>query len=423
MTTLPSGRYSLFLSRIRPVFLVLGIALFLRLGWLYQFNPVPRRDFLDVHIEAVFYSTSRSSPRNYQAPGYSVLVSFFYRLFGSNYRIVHYLNACLGTLSCFLIFLLGKELFDHRIGLAAGLLGAVHPEFVGLCTLLAYENLLIPLLIAGVFFLIKERSQNKIVDFIPAGILWASAALVRPTIFLFPLYLSAVCFRKYRRERFYYKIVGISLITILCMTAWVGKDLRTTRYSKLTRQAGIALWMGNNPTHYLGTGSRPRNLSTSIFLNWQDRRYLKMALREIADHPIQFLSKAMIKIENLFIAKSNFLSFTVEENYSGIIYRKRYKDQAFYLSPFFRWFAYFIIGGFIVFAVDSLTWKPPLGFLFHLIVYWVIIHAVFFAQPRFRLSIDPFLIVATAVILIRLWDRFVLKYSNRCSRGMKVFSK
>lgn len=378
--------------------------------WVSQFHPAPRGEYLDVHIEALFNSTGRSTPRNYESPGYPFLVSLFYRLFGPNYRIIHFLNVCLGVLSCFLIYQLGQKIFIRQVGIIAGFLGAIHPSLVGLCTLLAYENLFIPLILAGMLFLIKENGQKTVVGFIPAGIFWASAALVRPTIMLFPFYLLVTYFRKYRQNKVYSKILIISLITILFATGWVVRNYQTVKYAKLIRQAGIALWLGNNPTPYLGTGTKPQNLSTSIFLDWRDRRYLRRAVRQVVNYPLQFLGKMIMKVENLFISRSEKFSFVIAENYYESLSQKRYYNQAFYLDPFFRLFGYLLIAGLLVFSIESFTLEQPVGLLFHMILYWILIHSVFFARVRFRLSIDPFLIIITAVTLLRLWNHISKKY-------------
>lgn len=397
-------------SQAYPLILILGIAFALRMLWVYQFHPSPRGEFLDVHIEASFNSIGRSTPRNYGSPGYPFLVSLFYRLFGPNYRIIHFLNACLGVLSCFLIYQLGQKIFIRRVGIIAGFLGAIHPGFVGLCTLLAFENLFIPLVLAGMLFLIEKKNQKTVIAFVPAGIFWASATLVRPTIMLFPFYLLAIYFRKYRHNKVYRKILVISLVTILFVAGWTVRNYQTVKYAKLIRQAGISLWLGNNPTSYIGIGTRPRDLSTSVFLDWRDRRYLKKALCQIFNHPLQFLGKMAIKVENLFIDRSGYFSFVVAENYYDLLSQKHYYNQAFYLDPFFRWFGYLLIAGLVVFSIESHTWEQPVGLLFHFILYWILIHTVFFAKPRFRLSIDPFLIIITAVTLLRLWNHISRKH-------------
>jgi len=378
--------------------------------WVSQFHPAPRGEFLDVHIEAFFNSIGRTTPRNYENPGYPFLVSLLYRLFGPNYRIVHFLNICLGVLSCFLIYQLGQKIFTHHVGLIAGFLGAIHPGLIGLCTLLAYENLFIPLILAGMLFLIKENGSKAVVGFVLAGICWACAALVRPTVMLFPFYLLAIYFKKYRRNKVYRKILVISLLTVIFVTGWVVRNYQTVKYAKLIRQAGIALWLGNNPTTYLGTGVKPRNLSTSIFLDWRDKRYLKRAVRQVFNYPLQFLGKMLMKVENLFIERKHDFSFAVRENYYEFLSERRYYNQAFYLDPFFRWFGYLLIAGLLVFSAESFTWEQPVGLLFHLILYWILVHSIFLAKPRFRLSIDPFLIIITAATLLRFWNRLSKKY-------------
>ena len=408
---MPFGRKTSFLHGIYPVLLILGLAFALRLFWVSRFHPVPRKEFLDVHIEALFYSSGRSAPRNYQAPGYSFLVSLLYRLFGPNYRIIHYLNICLGVLSCFLTYKLGEKIFIRRVGLIAGFLVAVHPGFIGLCTLLAYENLFIPIFVAGMFSLTSDNDRNTTVVFITAGILWASMSLVRPVALFFPFYLLLVCFRKYRREGMYRKFIVVSIIVTIFTAGWIWRNYKTVKYSKLIRQVGIALWLGNNPTNYLGTGPKPRNLSTNIFLDWRDRRYLKRAVWEIAEHPFQFFGKMLMKAENLYTVRTGNLSFTVEETYHEYLSQIRYQNQSFYLDLFFRWFGYLLIAGLLVFTAESFTWQQPIGLLFHFLVYWTLIHSIFFSRPRFRLSIDPLLIIITAVALLRLWNGITKKNS------------
>ena len=143
-------------------------------------------------------------------------------------------------------------------------------------------------------------------------------------------------------------------------------------------------------------------------MDWRDRRYLKRALGEITSHPLQFAGKIIIKIENLYLNLNSTgeFSFPVQENYYEYLSDKRYYKQAFYLDPFFRLFGYILIAALFVFLTESATWEGSVGLFLHFLLYWTLLHAVFFARLRFRFVIDPFMILFAAVVILRIWNRF-----------------
>ncbi len=73
-------------------------------------------------------------------PGFPLLLSIPLSLFPGSFLAARLFLAIVGTGACGLVYLLGRELFDHRTGLIAGWFTAVSPAMVGFSVIILSET-------------------------------------------------------------------------------------------------------------------------------------------------------------------------------------------------------------------------------------------------------------------------------------------
>jgi hypothetical protein len=126
-------------------------------------------------------------------PLYPLYLAAFYATLGQNYAVVLVAQAFLGTLFCFLVFLLARATDGRPVALLALGLCAVHPSFVRYCGLLLTETMFLVLTVGAFLagYLAIERGgfwRSAL-----AGALGALATLCRPTaMFFLPLHICLV---------------------------------------------------------------------------------------------------------------------------------------------------------------------------------------------------------------------------------------
>ncbi|MFL6333975.1 MAG: glycosyltransferase family 39 protein [Pyrinomonadaceae bacterium] len=92
--------------------------------------------------------------RNVHAPLYFYFMHYWIGLFGTSESSLRAPSAVWGVLSIFLIFLLGRELFDGYVGLFAALLLALLPEQIYHATCARMYSLLVLLAVASTYLLV-----------------------------------------------------------------------------------------------------------------------------------------------------------------------------------------------------------------------------------------------------------------------------
>jgi len=160
-------------------------------------------------------------------PGYSIFLGFIYKIFGYNFYIPTLIQSLLNGLMVAVIYVIAKNIFGRRIGLAAAMLTALNQPLIMLSVVLTTEALYIPLLIFSIYCLMK---YSKDVDtgrrkywLLAGGFIMGFAIITRAMLLLFPV--MVICWLLlYERGFKWIKsgmifIVGLipalSLITIL----------------------------------------------------------------------------------------------------------------------------------------------------------------------------------------------------------------
>ena len=88
-------------------------------------------------------------------PGYPVFLAVSVQFGGKRLLPVRLLQAFVGTVACWFVYLLGTSLLDERAGLVATLLAAVSPTFVGFTPLILSETLFAATLLISLILMAK----------------------------------------------------------------------------------------------------------------------------------------------------------------------------------------------------------------------------------------------------------------------------
>jgi len=121
----------------------------------------------------------------FMGPLYPYFLAVLYGTLGRDLYLVRVIQTIIGSLSCVLIYLIGKKIFNPVVGVLAGLAAALYGMFVFYDATILMETLVVFLdLLAVVLLLYAVERKNKRIWFL-AGFVLGLSALGRGTILLF----------------------------------------------------------------------------------------------------------------------------------------------------------------------------------------------------------------------------------------------
>jgi 4-amino-4-deoxy-L-arabinose transferase-like glycosyltransferase len=369
-------------------------------------------------------------------PGFPLLLAAGIKLLAANVLGVRVLLAAVGTVACLLVYLLGRELANRKVGLIACFLAAVSPTFIVFSVMLLSETLFAAALLASLLALAaivrsvpltgNERHPLSALDEAPttwnwalralsAGALCGVATLVRPTwILVAPMfivvYLLQAPLSARRLALAGYLLAGLAIV----MAPWMIRNHRVTGHFVVT-----TLWMG--PSLYDGLSPQATGDSNMSFVE-RDGRYSRRDVRDF-----EYLANAYYRRAAFEFACKNPLR-TVQLGAHKIW---RFINPFPNAGQFNHWVVWWGVGLFEspvlllaaigavcwmrgrlddmntagygtslrilprVWQIRSLTW--PLLLTAGPFVYFAAVHTVFVGSVRYRLPAEYALLVLTAV--------------------------
>ena len=299
------------------------------------------------------------------------------------------LDVTLSTVAVWLIYRLAFELFADRLAsIIAATIAALYPHFIFYAAVGLTESLYIALLLSA--FLAWYRGA-----FFVAAIFAVLGVLTRPAIeLLAPLLVAYFAFSIHglgvkgtARQLLVYGAVYVALMS----PWWLHNYKAYGSFVRLNLASGFLLYAGNNPMNHSGSGLRDIDWDSHRFDNIEDpvardRAFHDAAVAYMRDQPLRAVELAWTKIVRFWqpwpYAPEYSRPFYVVVSLLSV-------GPVFMLS-----LAYFALYG----RRDLRKILPILAF----IAYLTAVHAVLVSSIRYRLPIEPFLVIFSGVTLSRL---------------------
>ena len=233
--------------------LIAGIGFLIRLIYLLQARTqdplfyAPPMDALYHHQWAMAVASSIEFIRDayFRAPLYPIILGLVYKIFGVNLVIARLVQAIIGSISCGLLYLLARRLFNESVARIAGFLLAIYPLAIYFDGELLIPNLLIFLLLAGFIFLIRSQQSDR--QWYLPGLFFGLAAITRPNVLFFVLALSIWLIFKYKQQRGQRLIQFLAAVFIVIAPVTIRNYVVSKRLVLIAWQGGTNFYIGNNP--------------------------------------------------------------------------------------------------------------------------------------------------------------------------------
>lgn len=407
------------LSALGPAFWALvAVALALRIGVVADTRGVPlASDPADYHRHAVSlargdgYPETRApggGPSALRPPGYPFFLAGLYTVTGSKPTAARVAQALLGTLIVVLVGLMANRIWDRRTALVCAGLAAVFPPLIVAGASLQVEPFFVVLMLAALLAVLMYRASRRWPWVLLAGFLGGLATLTRGNgvVVLLPLAIGVWIARPRWSRRAL--VVPLALLAAAAITVapWTVRNaVVLDAFVPLTTQGGYTL---------AGTYSEEVRIDARLPSAWRvpvasieklapqrldevalSRRLASAAAEYAAGHPSYVLATAyrntlrLLHLRDLPYARQtlqrptgvdssmvelSIISFYVVSVVALIGLTTRAARQA----PLFLWLT------------------PGLLFVSAVLVQ---------GQIRFRVPIDPFVVVLAGLGLVSLWHR------------------
>ncbi len=370
-------------------------------------------------------------PGAWQPPGYTVFVAALLAVSGRSLLAVKLAQVLLGSLSVLLVLALGRAWFGERAGLAAAWLAALYPNLVAFTHYLWSETLFVFLLLAGLVALSRQDGPPRPSAAALAGVLLGLAALTRAALVYFLPLLSVWLLVVHRRQRHAALAAAVvPAVALLVILPWtVRNTLLHGGFVLIETNAPYNLWRGNGPgaledrcspdvPHYpwpfeciplSPVGNRyawvliadaKRALGTEDPSDLEVVRYAQgAAWAEIRAHPETFARRIVPRLVDLW----NPTSFLVRHLHVGA-----YGRVPLLVASLLAWSAIlaYLAAAALALAGAWLERRSPLTWLVALLVlFYSGITALSFGLTRFRLPLEPLLLVLAGPALVALRPR------------------
>ncbi len=233
------------------------IALMIRGLYVYQQRSSP--DFDRPMVDAVYFDQwgqafakgeSFTDGPYYRAPLYPWCLGTVYALFGQGTLPPRMVQAVLGSLTCGLVFLIGRLAFNRTVGLVAGVGAASYWILVYFTGELLIPTLIVFLDMLLILLLLEAHRRRSGVLWGLSGLVLGLSAIARPTILLFApaivIWMAALPRRSWpellRTAAVFTAGVALPILPITVRNYVVGHDRVL-----ISSQGGVNLYIGNNP--------------------------------------------------------------------------------------------------------------------------------------------------------------------------------
>lgn len=352
----------------------------------------------------------------WRTPGYPIFISSLFILFGHKLAIVQFAQVLLGALVCVLIYLVGQRIFNSTVGFVSALYFAFYPPHVHMSGRFLSENLLLPLILLIALAFLKMVRRPEWRHAIGCGFLLGIAALTRPEaagIGIGVIALTPVVGSMDVKHMIHLNMV-ILVSMLFVLSPWLIRNYRISGHVVLATVGGEAFWGGNNEytlndPKWRGYWKPVNELREQFEFVMAGRNELERSRRRW-HFGITFLKGHKSDVPRLAYYKlRRFYSFMLEDELQRIVMILSFG----LLTPF-------IASGVIGTAVAFLRARSY-GLILHVIVlYYNLIAVVFWGSNRFRLAIDPFLIMFGICAILAILSYLLSQYEGPIRQPREV---
>jgi len=352
----------------------------------------------------------------YRAPAYPFFLGMIYAVFGHGYYTARLIGVILGSLSCLLIFIVGKEVYSLKVGVLAGFLACFYSMFIYFDSMLLTTYLELFFCLFGFLFLLMWFKKKTALNIILTGMFWGLATITRPNFLIFVPVLSIYVFCLLKEKSLKERLAPVilfaagmipAILTVMIVNIAVGKDTVLLAWN-----GGINFYLGNNPEANGWSATSPdidatwwggykdaiiiaeREVGQRLMPSQVSNYWFRRGLNYIFSKPLDWAALMLKKIYLFFNV------FEISNNQSIAAFRE--------FSPLLRipLLSFGVVTALAIWGfITSPRRKHVMLMFFFLLVYTFSI-VIFFVPARYRMPLVPFLLIFASYTIFWIIQKF-----------------
>ncbi len=247
---------------VTMIWLPAGLSLLLSFVHIFylQTNPtydLPIIDSLEYVKQAEYILTPSIKPRPFlHSPFYSWFLAGIFFYFGKSLALIRVMQAILNSISCILIYKLGRRCFSPSVGYYAAIGYALYAPLIYFGTEIINVPFVLFFTLFSLFLLIHSVDEMCWRWWLAAGLFAGLNLLTRADTLVF--YLVAAALITWKKPKAFWRSTGF-VIFMLIPLLLIGMHSFFTfgRFQAFPANSGIVFFQGNNPDYMDTIGIRP----------------------------------------------------------------------------------------------------------------------------------------------------------------------
>ncbi|MBC8278230.1 MAG: glycosyltransferase family 39 protein [FCB group bacterium] len=349
-------------------------------------------------------------PSSFFEPLYPLFSAGAYILFGDKFFFHRVLLGIMSSLTCLLIFGIGRRMFSETVGVIAGLISAVYPYFIFYTVVLMSETFLIFFMALTLYLFIRLRNDPgwkfAALFGISLGLTFLTRSIILGTVPFFIVYLIL-----YNPKKLLLPVVISTVVFVMTISPWLIRNYNLhNQFVLLSTRGGYNIWLRNNPFYYedelkaLGyeiPEEYLENIQYSEFLDYpefspdqdeieRNRILTEEGLRFIGANPRLVTYLCWIRLQTLL-------------GFHGTLAQSLIYKLVGVLT-----FGIFFPAALIAFFTNLKLWRDTLPLIL-IFGYFITVYTLTHDGIRYRLPADPCIIVLGSLLFAQVLHFFRLK--------------
>ena len=336
------------------------------------------------------------APQSYYSYTISLFLAGIYMLFGYHPLVARILMGLMSTAIVWLLFLVGRRLFDPTVAAIASAIAAIYAYLIFYGVTLVTETPFTLALLIALYLAIRMRAGEVtgVGAWFTLGLVLAIAVLLRmAVIFFIPILLLWLYYAVRKETKLWLVAIPLVVIGLAVLPLTIRNYQLWQQFLLLEAQFGHVFWNGNHPGH-LGDFHpfQVFPIPPEVLASNNDvlitNTLLRMGIENVLNRPVDFVMLTLTRLREFFLFWPTTDS-TLSANVLRIL--------SFGLILPFALYGFFA----------NLRRFHELAPIYLFIVVHTGIYAVTWTMIRYRIPLDPFFILFAAYSLQVVYQQLI----------------
>lgn len=376
------------------------LALFIRLAYVLRLDPQQiSGDCYEWMGVASDILSGKGFGDTWRPPGYPAYLAAVMFVFGKSVVALRVMNALLGSLTCVIVYFIGRKIFSAPVGRIAAALTSFYPYLIAYTGDPLSETFLTFMISVSILSILIVSEKPSARNIILTGVILGLTALTKSTILPF---FGLACAWIWWQSKSFKAAFFVGILTLLTMAPWTARNY--FYYGKFipVSTAGRSWYLAcNDQVHFFETAGE-----------FDTPQTMEMARPGIPEKEyLAILELPRMEQERIFTEKGNAWVKANPDKFRFLLKARFLHFWRLYPMMAYKWqklAAKLTSGIYIPLCLIGMIWSwrefRKTSLLILLFVIFTLAHIFFVVVMRYRVPIDPYVIIFASYTIHRAFS-------------------